>query len=65
MHPDQLYTTRQLQHADFIAEAERERQARAVRGSRRSWLSAVLRRWLASAQRRRSAKDLRDPGMVQ
>jgi hypothetical protein len=65
MHPDQLYSTRQLQHADFIAEAERERQARAIAGSRPSWLSAVLRRWLAPAQRRGSAKDLREPGMVQ
>ncbi len=65
MHPDQLYSTRQLQHADLLAEAERERQASAARGSRRSWLSAVLRRWLAPAQRRGSAKDLYEPGMVQ
>lgn len=65
MHPDQLYNTRQLQHADFIAEAERERQARAVRGYSRSWLSSVLRRWLAPAQRRRPAENLREPGMVQ
>ena len=64
MHPDQLYSTRQLQHEDLLAEAERERQAGAAGGSRRSWLSAVLRRWLA-AQRRRPAEDLREPGTVQ
>lgn len=65
MHPDQLYNTRQLQHADFIAEAERERQARAARGYGRSWLSSVLQRLLAPAQRRRPAKDLHEPRMVQ
>lgn len=64
MHPDQLYSTRQLQHADFIAEAERERQVSAARGSRRSWLITALRQWLA-AQRRRPAEDLREPGTVQ
>lgn len=65
MHPDQLYSTRQLQHEDLLAEAERERQARAVRGYGHSWLSSVFRRLLVLAQRRRSAKDLHEPGTVQ
>lgn len=63
MHPDQLYSARQVQHSDLIAEAERERQARAVRGSRRSRLLAALRQWLA-AQRRRPAEDRRERGMA-
>lgn len=65
MHPDQFYSTRQLQQADLIAEAERERQARAVGGYDRSWLSSVLRLLLALVQRRRPAKDLRETGMAQ
>lgn len=65
MHPDQLYSTRQLQHADFVAVAERERLTRAARGIRHSWLIAALRRWLAPALQRRSAEHLREPGTVQ
>ncbi|GAB4434497.1 MAG: hypothetical protein OHK0015_24330 [Chloroflexi bacterium OHK40] len=34
MHPDQLYTTRTLQHNDLLAEAERERQQRQGPGKR-------------------------------
>ena len=64
MHPDQFYSTRQLQHADLIAEAERERRGRAVRGSRQSWLTAVLRRWSDAALRRRPAEDRREPEMA-
>ena len=43
---------------------ERERQARAIPGSRRNWLITALRQWLA-AQHRRPAEDLREPGTVQ
>jgi hypothetical protein len=48
MHADQIYTVRQLQHQDLLAEAERERVKRDFVGIRaagsRAWLAKWLRR---------------------
>lgn len=62
MHPDQLYTVRQLQHQDLLAEAERVRvcgeHGAGVAGAL-TWRAAALkrlsfRRGLATA---RASKD--------
>lgn len=47
MHPDQLYSVRQLQHQDLLAEAERVRtcgeRGASVAGAL-TWLAASLKR---------------------
>ncbi len=62
MNPDLIYTTRQFQHSDLRAEAERAAQARrleeaqsrpSVRGSFAAWLASWLR-WPADNAERRA-----------
>jgi hypothetical protein len=52
-HPDQRYTVRNLQHADLIAEAERERQIREAEGmdggKRATWMWFGAGRWIGAA----------------
>jgi hypothetical protein len=50
MHPDQLYSTRQLQHVDLMAEAERERSVeraeRTMEGRMNRQQNRQTRRWI-------------------
>lgn len=46
MHPDQLYSVRQLQHQDLLAEAERARVRRERANDRLAWGRTWLALWL-------------------
>jgi hypothetical protein len=46
MHPDQMYTLRQLQHHDLRAEAEQARARRELIGNRTARGSAWFETWL-------------------
>lgn len=46
MHPDQLYSLRQLRHQDLLAEAEQAQVSRELVGRRMAWGRTWLALWL-------------------
>jgi hypothetical protein len=53
MHPDQIYTVRQLRHQDLRAVAEQARAQRELPGNRTPWGSAGFARWFRDWSARR------------
>jgi hypothetical protein len=54
IHPDQIYTVRQLQHHDLQAEAERERMKREFVGDQTAWGRVWPATWLRRLSTRRT-----------
>jgi hypothetical protein len=54
MHPDQIYTVRQLRHQDLRAEAEQARAQRELLGNRAPWGSAEFAAWFRHWSARRT-----------